>query len=58
MVHSGNSIVSNSVQGLKSLLQCLQSFHSELQINSKGIGTIIMMLLSNLLFIICTTTNL
>lgn len=40
MVHSGNSIVSNSVQGLKSLLYCLKSFHSEIQINSKRIGII------------------
>ena len=37
MAHASNNVVSNSVQGLESLLHCLQSFHEELQINGKVI---------------------
>ena len=35
MVCASNNVVSNLVQGLESLLHCLQSFHKELQINDK-----------------------
>ena len=37
MVCASNNVLSNSVQGLESLLHCdcLQSFHKELQINGK-----------------------
>ena len=35
MACASNNVVSNSVQGLESLLHCLQSFHKERQINGK-----------------------
>ena len=35
MVCASNNVVSNSVQGLESLLHHLQSFHEELQVNGK-----------------------
>ena len=35
MVCLSNNVVSNLVQGLESLLHCLQSFHKKLQINGK-----------------------
>ncbi|XP_019856363.1 PREDICTED: serine-protein kinase ATM [Amphimedon queenslandica] len=49
MVHSGNSIASDSVQGLKSLLHCLKSFHSELQINNPDTSNLILELIHTLL---------